>query len=151
MSRSIRLLLRYFDLQSGSRLHVSYDRSIDDRASDGGKVSDSLGVAVLRFIRNLFWRDSSYLPVLPQYLVLTLGIAVQPFLAAFHETKRWSFAGWADWALFAAIIGMMVFPAVYRKVFDRTQPLFVQMCAIFTLGVGWQTLIGTAGRAAGLK
>ncbi len=89
------------------------------------------------------------LSVFPQYLALVLGITVQPFLAQFQITHKWSldYGEWASWFAFALITGLLVFPAVYKKAFDPDKPYFVQFCAIFTAGVGWKSLLTVAAKA----
>jgi hypothetical protein len=83
------------------------------------------------------------LTVLPQYLALVAGIAVQPFLAEFQTTGRWNLhlAAWLSWLLFAGLTGILIFPTVYRKAFDAEQPTFVQFCAVFATGIGWKSLL----------
>ncbi len=84
----------------------------------------------------------------PQYLTLVLGIVVQPFFAIYQQTGQWNFSGITGRVLFAAIVGIVVFPAVYKRAFDPDKPLFVQLCAIFALGMGWESLLRTALKAA---
>jgi hypothetical protein len=111
-------LIRYFDLQSKNR-HLKAE------AHSKGANAPSL-------------------PVIPQYLALVLGIAVQPFLSEFQKTRTWDLAGWQGWLVFAALVGLVIFPAVYKKAFDAQSPLFLQFCAIFSAGMGWQSLFATA-------
>lgn len=87
---------------------------------------------------------------LPQYLTLVLGIVVQPFFAAYQQTGQWNFNGITGRVLFASIVGVVVFPAVYKKAFDPDKPLFVQLCAIFAVGMGWESLLRTALKVAGV-
>lgn len=89
-------------------------------------------------------------PVVPQYVALVLGIVVQPFLAAFQKTGMWSLHGLLPWAIFSTIAGLIIFPAVYKKSFDPDGNLFVQLCTIFASGLGWQSLLQTAGKAGGI-
>jgi len=85
-----------------------------------------------------------------QYLALLAGIFVQPFLAKYRETGTWNLTGWGGWLIFAAIVGVIVFPSVYRNAFDPTKPIYVQLCAIFAAGLGWQTLFQAAVKIANL-
>jgi len=85
-----------------------------------------------------------------EYLALVLGIFVQPCLANYQKTGAWSLAGWSGWAIFAIIVGLLIFPAAYNNAFAPTKPLFVQLCAIFAAGVGWQSLFETVGKPLGL-
>jgi hypothetical protein len=113
-------LIRYFDLLSEVRA----------RGAEGKNE-----------VKSLHW--------LPQYLVLTLGIVVQPFFSAYQQTGHWVFGGLLGRILFACIVGLIVFPAVYKKAFDPAKPLFVQLCAIFAVGMGWESVLKTAAKAIG--
>lgn len=114
-------ILDYFDLGSGS----------DPKSGRGASRS-----------RSLHW--------LPQYATLVLGIVVQPFFAAYQQNAQWNFSGIGGRVLFASIVGIVVFPAVYKNAFDADKPLFVQLCAIFALGMGWESLLRTAMKVAGV-
>jgi membrane protein YdbS with pleckstrin-like domain len=107
-------LLRYLDLQSEKRL-------LSLTAKDKNRKSVSL-------------------PVIPQYIVLVLGITLQPYLVAFQENHNWNLQGLAGWLIFALITAVTIFPIVYKKTFDPNSSLFVQLCTIFSAGVGWQSL-----------
>ena len=107
-------LLRYLDLQSEQR-HLNVT------AKDKGTKSKAL-------------------PVTPQYLALVLGITIQPYLVAFQQTGHWKFDDLANWLIFALITAVTIFPTVYKKTFDPSSSLFVQLCTIFSAGVGWQSL-----------
>lgn len=91
-------------------------------------------------------------PVLPQYVALALGILVQPPFEHFRNTNphQWDLSSitWG-WVVFAIFVGTVIFPAVYKAAFDPTKPIFVQLCAIFTSGLGWQALLQTAVKAGG--
>lgn len=87
--------------------------------------------------------------VIPQYLALVLGIGVQPFLAAYQATGKWSLLGLWGWVVFAVIVGLIIFPSVYKNSFDTSKPIFVQFCMIFAAGMGWESLLSTAGTVAG--
>lgn len=89
-------------------------------------------------------------PVLPQYCALVAGVAVQPFLSAFQKTHEWNLSGWQGWIVFSVLVGLIIFPAIYKKSFDPGRNLFVQLCAIFASGLGWQSLMQTAATAAKL-
>jgi hypothetical protein len=43
----------------------------------------------------------------------------------------------------------LIFPGVYKSAFDPGKPLFVQLCAIFTAGVGWQSLFKAGATVLG--
>jgi hypothetical protein len=116
-------VIRYFDLQSDARQRAP-------QAQTGG--------------------EQPTFPVVPQYLALVAGIAVQPFLAAFQKNHVWDVTGWQGWVVFSFIVGLILFPAIYKKAFDPQQNLFVQLCAIFASGLGWQSLMQTAASAANI-
>ena len=107
-------LLRYLDLQSEQR-HPNVT------VKDKGPKSKAL-------------------PVIPQYVALVLGITIQPYLVAFQENHNWNLQGLASWLIFALITAVTIFPIVYKKTFDPNSSLFVQLCIIFSAGVGWQSL-----------
>lgn len=90
-------------------------------------------------------------PWLPQYVALVLGILVQPLFEHFRNTSphQWDFTSMPVWIPFALIVGIVIFPAVYKNAFDPTKPIFVQLCAIFAGGLGWQALLQTAVKAGG--
>ncbi len=79
-----------------------------------------------------------------QYGVLVLGIVVQPFFSRYQEMKSWNVGDPWGWLLFSVIVGVIIFPAVYKRAFDQGNPVFVQLCAIFVTGLGWQSLLTTA-------
>jgi hypothetical protein len=109
-------LIRYFDLQASYR--------------PNGPKAQAAGA-------------NPSLPVIPQYIALVLGIAVQPFLAQFQQTRKWDLSGWQGWMIFSILVGLIVFPAVYKRSFDPQSNLFVQLCATFASGLGWQSLMQT--------
>jgi hypothetical protein len=85
-------------------------------------------------------KKSVSLPVIPQYIALVLGIMIQPYLVAFQNTGHWKFDDLVNWLIFALITAVTIFPTVYKKTFDPSSSLFVQLCTIFSAGVGWQSL-----------
>jgi hypothetical protein len=86
--------------------------------------------------------------VVPQYIALAIGIVVQPFLQTYLQSHQW-----ADLQLiigrtvFGLIVAIAIFPAVYKRSWDPGNPIFVQLCSIFSAGLGWQTLFA-AGSAS---
>jgi hypothetical protein len=86
---------------------------------------------------------------LPQYLALLLGIVAQPPLSNYMTTGQWQLKGIWGWLFASLLIAVMAFPAVYDRSFDVRKPLFVQLCVLFALGIGWQSLVGSALKAAG--
>jgi len=83
--------------------------------------------------------------VLPQYLALVLGVIIQPFLQSFQKDGHWPDLGSICGRLvFGIIVGILIFPGVYKNAWDPEKPLFVQLCAIVASGLGWQTLLATA-------
>lgn len=69
-------------------------------------------------------------------------------LRFFQKNHIWDLTGWQGWIVFSFIVGVIVFPAIYKKAFDPQQSLFPQLCAIFASGLGWQSLMQTAATAA---
>ena len=122
---NINSIIRYFDLASETRPGGA--RAI---ATDGAKPA----------------------PWLPQYVALLVGILVQPPFEQFRNTMphHWDLASitWG-WVAFALIVAVVIFPGIYKSAFDPTKPLFLQLCAVFTAGLGWQALLETGIKAAG--
>lgn len=119
-------VFQYFDLQSERR---------------GAKAAEAHGAD-----------EEKRLPIIPQYIALVIGIVVEPFLRDYVVTGSWSWATGAiiGRAVFGLLIGLAVFPAVYKNGFDPESPGFVQLCAIFAAGFGWQSLIQVGGQLTGV-
>ena len=84
-------------------------------------------------------------PVFPQYIALLLGIIAEPFFNAYRTSGSFGNLKLSIGLLvFSAIVACLILPAVYKNAFDADKPLFVQLCAIFAAGVGWQTLLASA-------
>jgi hypothetical protein len=83
-----------------------------------------------------------------QYLAMVAGIAAQPFLAAYRQNGTWDLNGLGSRLVFALIVGVVIFPQLYKNAFDPTKPWFVQLCADFGLGLGWESAFGAAVKAA---
>jgi hypothetical protein len=83
-----------------------------------------------------------------QWLALLAGILIQPSFAYYQSHGVWKFDGFVGWMGFAVITAVIVFPAVYRNSFDPAKPVFIQIIPIFTAGLGWQSLLTTAAKAA---
>ena len=115
-------LIRYFDLQSAHRQLVARGQAAADHA-----------------------------PVLPQYLVVSLGVVVEPLLRDYIASGTWH----VDWsalvgrAFFGLIVGVILLPAVYKSAFDPQKPVLVQLAALFPLGIGWQSLFVSATKLVG--
>jgi hypothetical protein len=80
------------------------------------------------------------LPVLPQYAALAAGVFAQPLLEGYRADGAWDVARALSRVPFALVVGLVLFPAVYRRTLDPEKPLFVQLCLVFAAGVGWQSL-----------
>jgi hypothetical protein len=124
MGFSINNIGRYFDLQASSR-------TTTPEAHKGGGPN---------------------LPVIPQYIALVLGIIVEPFLNHYIAFGEWSVdvSRALGRVIFGLILGIMIFPAVYKRTFDPGKPLFVQFCTVFAAGIGWQSLVQGSGQASGI-
>ena len=88
--------------------------------------------------------------VLPQYVTVVLGIVVQPIFETFRRTGAWEFGGFTTWLPFALVVSLLIFPGVYRKVWDPEKPTFVQLCSIFAAGMGWEAALSTGMSAVGV-
>ncbi len=85
----------------------------------------------------------------PQWLALICGIFIQPYLSHYRETREWNFAGSEGWLLFSILVGIAVFPSVYRAAFDSKKPWLVLIAPSFTAGLGWEAIFGTILKSAG--
>jgi hypothetical protein len=94
-------------------------------------------------------RDTKTLHWLPQYFALVLGISLQPFIKGYMTNGSWTYQGLGGWIIASLVIALMIFPGVYKSSFDPEKPIFVQLCVIFTSGMGWQSLLGATGEALG--
>jgi hypothetical protein len=83
-------------------------------------------------------------PVVPQYLALAAGVAAEPFLARFIARQPLGLADILPQTVFGLIVAIIIFPGVYRNAFDPERPIFVQICAIFASGIGWQSMVHLA-------
>lgn len=106
-------VIRYFDLQSASRRMVAQGQS-----------------------------SNTHAPVLPQYLVVSAGVVVEPLLRHYIESGAWQYqmSALIGRVIFGLIIGIILLPAVYKSVFDPQKPVLVQLAALFPMGIGWQSL-----------
>ncbi len=81
---------------------------------------------------------------LPQWIALFAGVVIQPYLSHYRLAHAWDFSDIGTWSVFSGIVAIVIFPGVYRRTIEATNPIFLQFCTIFTSGLGWQSLIGTA-------
>jgi uncharacterized membrane protein YagU involved in acid resistance len=88
--------------------------------------------------------------VFPQYVIFTLGIFIQPYLASYQSTGNINVDGihFIKHVLFSFIIAIVLFPKAYKKIKKISAIGFVDLCAIFTSGVTWQSVMGVAQKAA---
>ncbi len=89
---------------------------------------------------------------LPQYIALLIGIFAQRYLQQYLSTGSYNLTGALGWLVASVLLAGMVFPAVYKNAFDATKPLFFQLCVIFSAGLGWESVVGTAAlKGLGIK
>jgi hypothetical protein len=76
------------------------------------------------------------------------GVIVEPFLRNYVTQGGWQidFNTLTGRVAFGLIIGIMILPAVYRQAFDPQKPILVQLAAIFPMGIGWQSLVGSSAK-----
>lgn len=87
-----------------------------------------------------------------QYAALVLGIVLEPWLTAYAASGSagLDLGGMLGRLPFGLIMGLVLFPAVYRNAFDPTKPMFVQFCAVVVTGIGWQSAFnGVIGATTG--
>jgi hypothetical protein len=87
-------------------------------------------------------------PVVPQYLALAAGVAAEPFVSQLIAPRPMGLVAILSQIAFGLIIATTIFPGVYRNAFDPERPIFVQLCAIFASGIGWQSLFHAAAGPA---
>lgn len=82
-------------------------------------------------------------PVWPQYLVVALAVLVEPYLRAYIETGKWDVDWRGIWGrtIFALIVTLLILPGIYKGTFDPEKPVSIQLMAIFTMGLGWRSLL----------
>ncbi len=79
------------------------------------------------------------------YMILLSSILASRFLDLYRAGVASKFV--VDWQylLFLAIASLLAFPVVYDKArFNRDQPVLLQICLIFTAGMGWEKIVATA-------
>lgn len=87
--------------------------------------------------------------VIPQYVAMVVGIIAQPFIDGYKEHNTWpDTTALLGRVIFGLVVGFAIFPGVYRRAWDNNSPLFVQLCSIFSAGLGWQTLISAGSHLA---
>jgi hypothetical protein len=64
----------------------------------------------------------------------------------YRQHGAWDLSRAVSRVPFALLVGLAVFPAVYRRTLDPEKPLFVQLCLVFAAGLGWQSLWALAVR-----
>jgi hypothetical protein len=118
----INKIIRYFDLQSEQRSVAAKGVSAETR---------------------------KYAPVIPQYGAVAAGVLADPLLRNFMQSggSNFSWSGFFARAGFALLMAIALLPAVYKNAFDPEKPILVQLCALFTSGVGWQSLFQAATSA----
>lgn len=114
----INRFIRYFDLQSNTR-------TVGATGHNGGVV---------------------HAPVLPQYLVVSAGVIIEPLLRGYLATDQWPALDGAliGRVVFGLVIGIIILPGVYKAAFDPQKPILIQLAALFPLGIGWQSLFTSA-------
>jgi hypothetical protein len=111
-------LIRYFDLQSESRRIVAEGHDATPK----------------------------HAPVLPQYIVASAGVVIEPLLRTYIQSGTWhyEFSALLGRIFFGLIVGIIILPSIYKSAFDPEKPILVQLAALFPLGIGWQSLFTSA-------
>lgn len=122
-------LRKYFDLS-----HVNVTRQ---------RTSTILSETTSNPDQDTMPRSPRYWQVL-QYVSLVLGILAAPLVSQYQTTGEWVIKEFIGKLPFSIIIGVMIFPSVYKRSIDPSSPIFVQCCLIFTAGMGWQSFTETA-------
>ena len=112
-------IMRYFDL---------YSRSRDTARGQAGSADLKI-------------------PVWSQYLAAFLGVISSPFLIEYQQTGSppslplLAEFGWD--IFFGLIIAFVLLPYTYKKVTSEDRPNIVQLAAVFSIGLGWQSIVST--------
>jgi len=83
-------------------------------------------------------------------MFMLLGVFIQPYMAEFRANRHWHFTGSWEWFLFSILIGIIIFPTIYKEGFNTRQPWFVLIGPSFTAGLGWESIFGTVVKAASI-
>ena len=139
LEETMSALIEYFDLQSDQKKKQKELNELTLKSFDDGKSPPATPAT------------PSFAPVIPQYVALVLGILADPFIKSYIATKSFSMDLGAVGPLlaFSIIMGIMILPGVYKNSFAPDKPILIQLAAIFTAGVGWQTLFEAAAKSAG--
>jgi hypothetical protein len=88
-------------------------------------------------------------PVFPQYLAVSAGVIIEPFLRHYIETSVWNvdFAAFWGRVVFGLIVSIIILPGIYKSSFDPKQPVLIQIAALMPLGIGWQSIFMSATQA----
>lgn len=79
------------------------------------------------------------------YLILMLSIVASRFLDLYRAGVPGAFVLDLQYLAFVSIASLLAFPVVYDKArFNRDQPALLQICLIFTAGMGWEKILATA-------
>ncbi|MFT6658177.1 hypothetical protein [Maritalea sp.] len=131
-------IFEYFDLQSNERKKQKTARDLGlqtmvDPAAPGAPAAST---------------PPTFAPVWPQYIALVLGIVADPFIKSYITSKSFGLdlGQLGPLLAFSIVMGIMILPGVYKNSFAPDKPILVQLAAIFTAGVGWQTLFEAAAK-----
>lgn len=79
------------------------------------------------------------------YCILLVSIVSSRFLDLYRAGVAGSFELDLKYLLFIAIASLLAFPVVYDKArLNKDQPIFLQICLVFTAGMGWEKIVSTA-------
>jgi hypothetical protein len=133
--------LRYFDLRTPSAEPIAGRGKV---VLMSGDPSQSTQPILPPPLRESFFRHVAVL-----YIVLVLGIYLQPLLVRFQLEGIIDYqkgSSW-EWIVFSMLVALALFPLAYRKAIKSRTPDFVVLCSVFTLGLGWQTVFGAIIKA----
>lgn len=111
-------IIRYFDLFSKHRTTIPTANAGD------GNPQPSLG-----------WQ-------LAIFMALALGIFAKGYLEFLADKSSSPVNSWPRF-IAAVIAAIGAFPGAYKKAMDDNSPSLVQLCLVFTVGVGVKTLFDT--------
>jgi len=124
---------RYFDLSQPATFRSAAPPLAAPAAEGAAIAAAELPAAQM----SLEWQIATY-------LILLISIVASRFLDLYRVGVPAKFG--LDWQYlsFIAIASLLAFPVVYDKArFSRDQPAMLQICLIFTAGMGWEKILAT--------
>lgn len=79
------------------------------------------------------------------YCILLFAIVASRYLDLYRVGLVSEFKLDLPYLLFLVIASLLAFPVVYDKArLNKDQPILLQICLVFTAGMGWEKIVATA-------